>query len=252
MLHNLTAVFKAGGLTLLAMLLCSILAVAVAIERAIHMWSFSDRMRSLGETVKRCLYRGARAEARAACERSKSPVAEILLVGFERLGRSSPHTLGAAVDRERQRVALGLRGPLWILGTIGATTPFVGLFGTVVGIMSAFEAIGKTKQAGIEVVGPGIAEALISTAVGIGVAVVSLMFFNYFQARLARTNVELRLMVEEFVELLREQVGPDSSGSESDSSDEEPGKKSKTGSGSLKGVAKAAKEAASDSGKEAE
>ena len=202
MLHNLTAVFKAGGLTLLAMLLCSILAVAVAIERAIHMWSFSDRMRSLGETVKRCLYRGARAEARAACERSKSPVAEILLVGFERLGRSSPHTLGAAVDRERQRVALGLRGPLWILGTIGATTPFVGLFGTVVGIMSAFEAIGKTKQAGIEVVGPGIAEALISTAVGIGVAVVALVCFNFFQTRLSRVNIEMKLAVEEFVELL--------------------------------------------------
>lgn len=252
MLHNLTAVFKAGGLTLLAMLLCSILAVAVAIERAIHLWSFSDRMRTLGETVKRCLYRGARAEARAACERSKSPVAEILLVGFERLGRSTERNLGAAVDRERQRVALGLRGPLWILGTIGATTPFVGLFGTVVGIMSAFEAIGKTKQAGIEVVGPGIAEALISTAVGIGVAVVSLLFFNYFQARLARTNIELRLMVEEFVELLREHAsGSDASpepGHE-EAADERSSAKAK--SGSPRPAAKAKKEADGDD-KEAE
>jgi biopolymer transport protein ExbB len=100
-----------------------------------------------------------------------------------------------------------MRGPLWVLGTVGATTPFVGLFGTVVGIMAAFEAIGRSKQAGIEVVGPGIAEALISTAVGIGVAVIALLFFNYFQARLARTNVELRLLVEEFVELLREHGG---------------------------------------------
>jgi len=204
MLHNLTGVLKAGGFTLVVMLLCSVLAVAVAIERAIHLWSFSDRMRGLEDAVKRCLYRGAIPEARAACERSKSPVAEVMLVGFERLGRSSSEVLGAAVDRERQRVALGLRGPLWVLGTIGATTPFVGLFGTVVGIMAAFEAIGRTKQAGIEVVGPGIAEALISTAVGIGVAVVALLFFNYFQARLARLNVELRLIVEEFVELLRE------------------------------------------------
>jgi biopolymer transport protein ExbB len=201
-LHNLTGALKAGGFTLIVMLLCSILAVAVAIERALHLWNFSERMRSLNDTIKRCLYRGARAEARAACERSKSPLAEVLLVGFERLGRSSQHILSAAVDRERQRVALSLRGPLWVLGTIGATTPFVGLFGTVVGIMSAFEAIGKTKQAGIEVVGPGIAEALISTAVGIGVAVVALLFFNYFQARLARLNIELRLIVEEFVELL--------------------------------------------------
>ena len=54
-------------------------------------------MRDLSDTVKRCLYRGARAEARTACERSKSPLAEVLLVGFERLGRSSKEVLAAAV-----------------------------------------------------------------------------------------------------------------------------------------------------------
>lgn len=215
MFANLTSLLKAGGFTLAAMLLCSVVALAVAIERLIYLWSFTDRMRALSESVKRCLYRGALAEARTACERSKSPLADVMLVGFERMGRSSPEVLGAAVDRERQRVALGMRGPLWVLGTVGATTPFVGLFGTVVGIMAAFEAIGRSKQAGIEVVGPGIAEALISTAVGIGVAVIALLFFNYFQARLSRTNVELRLLVEEFVELLREHAGTSKSKTES-------------------------------------
>jgi biopolymer transport protein ExbB len=204
MFGQVTAVLKAGGFTLVIMLVCSIVAVAVAIERSISLWNFLNRARHLAETIKRCLYRGAVAEARAACERSSSPVAEIFLVGFERLGRGSQEALSAAVDRERQRVALSLKGPLWILGTVGATTPFIGLFGTVVGIMAAFEAIGRTKQAGIEVVGPGIAEALISTAVGIGVAVVALLFYNYFQARLQRTNIEIKLLCEEFVELLVE------------------------------------------------
>ena len=204
MLEKLYAVFKAGGFTLVAMLICSIVAVAVAIERAIHLWSFQERARDLSDAVKRCLYRGAVAEARTACERSRSPLAEVLLVGFERLRRSSKEALGAAVDRERQRMAMGLRGPLWMLGTIGATTPFLGLFGTVVGIMGAFRRIGENKQAGIEVVGPYISEALIATAVGIAVAVVALMLFNFFQARLSRLNVELRLLIEEFVELLTE------------------------------------------------
>ena len=204
MFEKLYTVFKAGGFTLILMLAGSILAVAVAIERAIHLWSFQERARSLSDTVKRCLYRGAIAEARTACERSKSPLAEVFLVGFERLRRSSRTALGAAVDRERQRLSLGLRGPLWILGTIGATTPFLGLFGTVVGIMGAFRKIGENKQTGIEVVGPYISEALIATAVGIGVAVVALMLFNFFQARLGRINIELRLMVEEFVEILTE------------------------------------------------
>lgn len=204
MFSQITSVLKAGGFTLVIMLAASVMAIAVAIERSIALWNFLDHARKLAETVKRCLYRGAVAEARAGCERSRSPAAEIFLIGFERLGRSSPEALQAAVDRERQRVGLSLRGPLWVLGTIGATTPFVGLFGTVVGIMAAFEAIGKTKQAGIEVVGPGIAEALISTAVGIGVAVVALVFFNYFQSRLARLNVEMKLIAEEFVEILRD------------------------------------------------
>lgn len=204
MFEKLYTVFKAGGFTLILMLAGSILAVAVAIERAIHLWSFQERARDLSETVKRCLYRGAIAEARTACERSKSSLAEVFLVGFERLRRSSRAALGAAVDRERQRLSLSLRGPLWILGTIGATTPFLGLFGTVVGIMGAFRKIGENKQTGIEVVGPYISEALIATAVGIGVAVVALMLFNFFQARLARINIELRLMVEEFVEILTE------------------------------------------------
>ena len=204
MFEKLYTVFKAGGFTLVLMLVGSILAVAVAIERAIHLWSFQERARNLSDTVKRCLYRGAIAEARTACERSRSSLAEVLLVGFERLRRSSRTALGAAVDRERQRLSLGLRGPLWILGTIGATTPFLGLFGTVVGIMGAFRKIGENKQTGIEVVGPYISEALIATAVGIGVAVVALMLFNFFQARLGRINIELRLMVEEFVEILTE------------------------------------------------
>jgi biopolymer transport protein ExbB len=162
-------------------------------------------VRSLGEAVKRCLYRGAVAEARTACERSTSLAAEIFLVGFERHGRSEGAALEAAVDRERQRVALALKGQLWSLATIGATAPFIGLFGTVWGILRAFEQIGVTHQAGIDVVGPGIAEALVTTAAGIIVAIEAMVIYNYFMARLSRTSLELKLMTEEFVELLREQ-----------------------------------------------
>src|SRR5206468_12198720 len=99
-----------------------------AIERIGSLWGFLDRARSLAETVKRCLYRGALAEARASCERSRSPVADLFLVGFERHGRSDAQALEAAVERERQRVSLALKGQLWVLGTIGATAPFIGLF----------------------------------------------------------------------------------------------------------------------------
>ena len=205
MLHGFTQTMKAGGVTLGIILACSVLVLAVAIERLAALWRFLDRARTLAETVKRCLYRGAVAEARAACERSSSLAAEFFLVGFERHGRSSEGALEAAVDRERQRVALTLKGQLWLLATIGATAPFIGLFGTVYGILRAFNEIGATHQAGIDVVGPGIAEALVTTAAGIIVAIEAMFIYNYFMARLSRVALELKLMAEEFVELLREQ-----------------------------------------------
>jgi biopolymer transport protein ExbB/TolQ len=204
-LHGFMQMLKAGGVTLGVILFCSVLVLAVAFERLASLWKFLDRARTLAETVKRCLYRGALAEARTACERSTSLAAEFFLVGFERHGRSVEAALEAAVDRERQRVALTLKGQLWLLATIGATAPFVGLFGTVWGILRAFEQIGATHQAGIDVVGPGIAEALVTTAAGIIVAIEAMVIYNYFMARLARTALELKLMAEEFVELLREQ-----------------------------------------------
>jgi biopolymer transport protein ExbB len=204
-LHGFVDTVKAGGITLGVILVCSILVLAIAVERMAALWRFLDRARTLGETVKRCLYRGALAEARTACERSSNLAAEFYLVGFERHGRSSEHALEAAVDRERQRVALALKGQLWSLGTIGATAPFIGLFGTVWGILRAFEQIGVTHAAGIDVVGPGIAEALVTTAAGILVAIEAVVIYNYFMARLSKTALELKLMSEEFVELLREQ-----------------------------------------------
>ncbi|MDB4969638.1 MAG: MotA/TolQ/ExbB proton channel family protein [Myxococcales bacterium] len=204
-LHGFTQTMKAGGVTLGVILACSVLALAVGLERLAALWRFLDRARTLAETVKRCLYRGAVAEARAACERSTSLAAEFFLVGFERHGRSNEGALEAAVDRERQRVGLALKGHLWILATVGATAPFIGLFGTVYGILRAFEQIGATHQAGIDVVGPGIAEALVTTAAGIVVAIEAMVIYNYFMARLSRTVLELKLMSEEFVELLREQ-----------------------------------------------
>jgi len=205
-LHGFMQTLKAGGITLVVILSCSVLVLGVAFERLASLWRFLDRARTLAETVKRCLYRGAVAEARAACERSSNLAAEIFLVGFERHGRSSEAALEAAVDRERQRVALTLKGQLWLLATIGATAPFIGLFGTVWGILRAFEQIGATHQAGIDVVGPGIAEALVTTAAGIIVAIEAMVIYNYFMARLGRTALELKLMAEEFVELLREQA----------------------------------------------
>src|SRR5215467_9162290 len=180
----------------------SVAALAVAIERAIAQWRFVTRARSLGETVTRCLARGAFDEGRSACERSPSPVADVFLVGYERLGRAKPEHVVTAVHRERMRVNQDLRARLWMLGTIGATAPFVGLFGTVVGIMLAMGRFKADDEVKFTMVSGPISQALIVTAAGILVAVEAVILFNFFSQRASRIATEMKLLTDEFLELL--------------------------------------------------
>ena len=190
----------------------SVTALAVAIERAIAQWKFVTRARSLGDTVTRCLARGAVDEGRSACERSPSPIADVFLVGYERLGRAKPEHVSTAVHRERMRVNQDLRVRLWVLGTVGATAPFVGLFGTVVGIMNAMGRFKGDEDVKFAMVSGPISEALVVTAVGIGVAVGAVFLFNFFSQRASRIATEMKLLTDEFLELLLDTPGETPSG----------------------------------------
>lgn len=201
---------RLGGVTLAVLIVASVIALGVAIERLLSTWKVSTSARVLGEVIARHLLRGDVAAARSAAERSDALAADIYRAGFARLAQGATTSLEAAVERERAQVTLKLRRNLWILGTIGATTPFVGLFGTVAGIMRSFKELGIDVQAGgtggPATVMTGISEALVATAVGILVAVEAVVFFNFFQARMGRLAIELRLLAEEFVELLAERA----------------------------------------------
>ncbi|MBK7858344.1 MAG: MotA/TolQ/ExbB proton channel family protein [Archangiaceae bacterium] len=201
---------RQGGLTTAVILLASVFALGVAIERLLALWGVRTQTKQLGETIARHLLRGDVASARLAAERSQAMAADIFLAGFERAAKTTGSGLDAAVDRERMQTMLKLRSKLWILGTIGASTPFVGLFGTVVGILKSFRDLGLDVQGGgvggAGTVMTGISEALVATACGIIVAVEAVIFYNYFQSRMARLSVELKLIADEFVELLRERA----------------------------------------------
>lgn len=185
----------------------SVVAVTLGLERLVVQWKFMERARALAESVARCLTRGALQEGRSACERSKSPLADVFLVGYERLGRCKRDALAAAVNRERVRVATDLKRRMWILGTIGATAPFIGLAGTVIGILYTFADIAEKQASGLNVVAGPISQALIVTAAGIIVAVEAVMIYNIFNARLSSIAVEMRMHTDEFLELLLEHDG---------------------------------------------
>lgn len=104
-------------------------------------------------------------------------------------------TMASAVERERQRFDRFLG----YMGTMGSNAPFVGLFGTVIGIIVAFQELGANPKGGLEVVGPGIAEALVATAVGLLVAIPAVVAFNTFKGivkeRLGNTDFLGRILL---------------------------------------------------------
>ena len=111
-----------------------------------------------------------------------------------------------AASRETLRVERGLS----FLATTGSSAPFIGLFGTVVGIINAFEGIGRTGSASLAVVAPGIAEALIATAVGLLAAIPATIFYNHFVGRLRHVSAAVDLFAPELCGDLERHAGPDS------------------------------------------
>ncbi len=110
--------------------------------------------------------------------------------------------MDVTISREVER----LERRLTFLATVGSTAPFVGLFGTVWGIMSSFQAIAASKNTSLAVVAPGIAEALFATALGLLAAIPAVIFYNKFNAEVARYASRLEGFADEFGAILSRQI----------------------------------------------
>lgn len=148
-------------------------------------------------------------------ERRTEGVENIFLAGFKEFlrlrqqGRIEPEAVVEGAQRV-MRVALNrelekLDERLPFLATVGSTSPYVGLFGTVWGIMNAFRALGNVKQATLAMVAPGIAEALIATAVGLFAAIPAVMAYNRYATEIGRLAGRYEAFADEFLSLLHRQ-----------------------------------------------
>ncbi|MEO1227477.1 MAG: MotA/TolQ/ExbB proton channel family protein [Myxococcota bacterium] len=196
------AAYELSATALWSVIFASTLVFALAAEQMYMFWGLVSRARELGSEVGKALYHGDLQAARTVCERSGSPVADVFIAALNKISRPG-HSVAQAAERERQRFRLWLRRRLWALGTVGALAPFVGLFGTVIGIIRAFSDIAESEAGGFAVVAEGVSEALWATAGGILIAILAASLYNYFQARGSQALVEIRLVVDEFVEQLQ-------------------------------------------------
>lgn len=115
--------------------------------------------------------------------------------------QGTERAMRVALSREMDR----LEAHLPLLATIGSVSPYVGLFGTVWGIMHSFQAIGRLEQATLAAVAPGIAEALVATAIGLFAAIPAVVAYNRYADQIERLNNRYEAFVEEFTNLLQRQ-----------------------------------------------
>ena len=158
---------------------------------------------------------------KVAREIPDSPEAAIFVIGFnelQKLGRSRASKTGAEDTLEMKLAGLDnlkralrkaentqlarLGRYLSFLATTGSATPFIGLFGTVWGIMTSFQDIGMRGSASLAVVAPGISEALVATAAGLAVAIPSVIFYNYYSNKLAELENDMQSFSADFLNLV--------------------------------------------------
>jgi biopolymer transport protein ExbB/TolQ len=190
---------KAVMIVLAAM---SLVSVAVAVERLLKLVGAQRQSAEFLALWRQALAETGVVAAAAASERfPRSYVAHLVAEVTRIVSAGESGVWLEAYDRTARRVivAAGVdaRRGLNILATVGSTAPFVGLFGTVVGIVSAFHMMGISGQGGLGTVSAGIAEALVATALGILVAIPALWLFNHLTQRIQRLLAELECVAEE-------------------------------------------------------
>jgi biopolymer transport protein ExbB len=175
-----------GSEWVLWLLLClSVLSVTIMVERAFFLRARGNAD-ALAHELAGLLKTGDLHAARATIAGQTAPAALVARAGLENYTRG-PEATGEAMAAAKARIRVDMEKNLGVLGTLGNNAPFIGLFGTVLGIIKAFADLSKNQGGGANAVMAGISEALVATAVGLMVAIPAVIAFNYFQSKVRKT-----------------------------------------------------------------
>jgi biopolymer transport protein ExbB len=164
----------------------SVLSVAVMVERAIFLATARVDFDALAKELLGALKEGDLAAARRSVAGRRAPESQVASAGLEQFGRGS-EAVSEAMASTKSRLRLEMERNLGVLGTLGNNAPFIGLFGTVLGIIKAFADLSRNQTGGAAAVMSGISEALVATAVGLMVAIPAVIAFNFFQGRVRKS-----------------------------------------------------------------
>jgi biopolymer transport protein ExbB len=196
----------------------AVLVLGVVIERSYAMARGAGQSREFAKQAAPALDRGEwQAIVDLAQAYAHSPLAQLLRAGAQRYltfaeledrsGLGAVEATRREMARRLESLGAELRAGMGMLASIGSITPFVGLFGTVVGIITAFQGIAKSGSSGLGAVSAGIAEALVMTAFGLLVAIPAVLLFNYLNGKLDAVERNLTMATGEFLDNLEHYHG---------------------------------------------
>jgi biopolymer transport protein ExbB len=197
---SIVAMIQQGYYATYPLIVISVICIAVILERLWALGGLRTRTTHAASQLLEPLRKGEFDEALKRTQARKRP--------FERLFHA---LIAAAPSRDREKLMqideeqrfeelLELKRYIWVLATSGASAPFIGLFGTVVGILTAFQSMAVMGTGGFSVVAAGISEALISTALGLAVAIIAVIFYNYFSVRIDNLNAVMHVSANHLIE----------------------------------------------------
>jgi len=195
-------ILQTGGFTMYILLFCSILSVTILLERIIYYRKRSKTKRAEFMTrIGRALKGSNIQRAMELCKDTNAPFSNVVYSGLELYGQTEKE-ISNAMEREITIETTKLERYTSIVGTIGNTAVYIGLFGTVLGIIRAFHDIAVAGTGGMAIVIGGVAEALVCTAAGLFVAVPAVIAFNYFTRKVEHFMNDMELCASELIDLI--------------------------------------------------
>lgn len=200
---NLLEIIHKGAIATYPLIVMSVISVAVVLERLWSLRNIGTVTLRLSESIMDPIGKGQKDLALAMCrQNAQCPAARIFMNVISRYTGGNLEAASALAAEAMFEETQTMRKHLWILGTVASSAPFIGLLGTVIGIIKSFESMAIVGTGGFTVVAAGISEALVATALGLGVAIVALIFYNYFQTRIGNLNGLFRIQVGKILQKL--------------------------------------------------
>jgi biopolymer transport protein ExbB len=183
-----------GWISTYPLIIFSVVTVSIICERAWSLRNVVAETLQLSGRICPSLEKGDFSAAlQSAQQEIGKPAGRLFNDVLERHTSDSLEYLSELTEEKRFEELEALKGPLWVLATVGSSAPFIGLFGTVIGIIKAFHNMALMGSGGFSVVAAGISEALIATALGLGVAIIAVIAYNYFQTRIERIEAAMTI-----------------------------------------------------------